>query len=376
MIVDGGSTDGTVDVIRRYEEHLAWWVSEPDEGQTDAINKGIERTSGEVVAYINSDDYFLPGAFDRAIELLESTDAMYVGGAVLDLDTEGRLTEIAMWRPEPPERYEEHFPRGRQWWLVVPFYLPQSSVFWRREVFESHGMFSRDLHYVFDGEFMCRLALAGEKLVLIPGEALSVRGVHEQQKSHEPLKFRREINTFPTRLRHSLTRWERLKLRPVVALHRMQVYSYRDQLGGRWLGTVAARLRVRPGSYASPVTCWSTCRRVSGPRSGPGIAAGASWATLGQVGDDHAPRVRPEGGDRLVERIGGDLLAGPQGPFVDEHPVAVAAEALEQLDAGFDGGQHLPVELEGHGGERAAETRKTSASSPSTSILQSLGAPN
>ena len=70
---------------------------------------------------------------------------MYVGGAVLDLDTEGRLTEIAMWRPEQPERSEEHFPRGRQWWLVVPFYLPQSSVFWRREVFESHGMFSRDL---------------------------------------------------------------------------------------------------------------------------------------------------------------------------------------------------------------------------------------
>jgi glycosyltransferase involved in cell wall biosynthesis len=236
VIVDGGSTDGTVDVIRRYEEHLAWWVSEPDKGQTDAINKGIERTSGEVVAYINSDDYFLPGAFDRAIELLESTDAMYVGGAVLDLDTEGRLTEIAMWRPEPPERYEEHFPRGRQWWLVVPFYLPQSSVFWRREVFESHGMFSPDLHYVFDGEFMCRLALAGEKLVLIPGEALSVRGVHEEQKSHEPLKFRREINTFPTRLGHSLTRWERLKLRPVLALHRMRVYSYRDQLGGRWLG--------------------------------------------------------------------------------------------------------------------------------------------
>ena len=52
-------------MIRRNEDHLAWWVSEPDEGQTDAINKGIERTSGEVVAYINSDDYFLPGAFDR-----------------------------------------------------------------------------------------------------------------------------------------------------------------------------------------------------------------------------------------------------------------------------------------------------------------------
>ncbi len=234
VIVDGGSTDGTVDVIRRYERHLAWWVSEPDEGQTDAINKGIRGTSGEIVAYINSDDYFLPGAFDRAIGLFESTDAMYVGGAVLDLDTDGRLTEIGVWRPEPPERYERQFPRGRQWWLVVPFYLPQSSVFWRREVFERNGTFSTDLHYVFDGEFMCRLALAGEKLVLVPGEALSVRGVHEEQKSSDPPKFRREIDTFPVRLGHHLTRAERLKLRLAAMLYRMRIYEYQEALPGRW----------------------------------------------------------------------------------------------------------------------------------------------
>lgn len=233
VIVDGGSTDGTVDIIRRYEKHLSWWVSEPDEGQTHAINKGIEGTSGEVVAYINSDDYYLQGAFDRAIELLESTGAMYVGGAVLDLDTDGHLTDIAVWRPEPPERYED-FPSGRQWWVVVPFYLPQSSVFWRREVFERNGLFSRDLHYVFDGEFMCRLALAGEKLVLVPGEALSVRGVHEEQKSSEPPKFRREIDTFPARLGHSLTRWERAKLPLAVGLYRSKIYEYRNELGRGW----------------------------------------------------------------------------------------------------------------------------------------------
>ena len=89
-----------VEIIRRYEDQLAWWVSEPDEGQTDAINKGIERTSGEIVAYINSDDYFLPGAFDRAIEVFEQQpDAKYVAGAVLDLDDDGHLTEMGGLAP-------------------------------------------------------------------------------------------------------------------------------------------------------------------------------------------------------------------------------------------------------------------------------------
>ena len=130
----------------------------------------------------------MPGAFDRAIEVLEEPGAGYVGGAVLDLDIGGHLTEMGAWRPEPPVRYER-FPKGRHWWLIAPFYLPQSSVFWRRELFERNGLFPEDLTYVFDGEFMCRLALAGENLALIPGEALSVRGVHEEQKSATPSRF-------------------------------------------------------------------------------------------------------------------------------------------------------------------------------------------
>jgi GT2 family glycosyltransferase len=242
VIVDGGSSDGTVEIIRRYERHLSWWVSEPDQGQTDAINKGIEGTTGEIVAYLNSDDYYLPGAFDRVIEVFEETDAMYVGAAVLDLDDDGRLTRMGVWRPEPPSRYED-FPRGRHWWLVAPFYLPQSSVFWRREVFERNGTFRRDMRYVFDGELMCRLALAGEKLVLLPGEALSVRREHPDQKSTDPEPTRRQIDRFPEMLGHKLTRSERIRLKLVLALRRRNFYERRDSVWaairqrglGRWL---------------------------------------------------------------------------------------------------------------------------------------------
>jgi glycosyltransferase involved in cell wall biosynthesis len=234
VIVDGGSTDETIEIVHRYEKELAWWVSEPDEGQTHAINKGIEGTTGEIVAYINSDDYYLPGAFERAVEVFQETDATYVGGAVLDLDTEGHVTKLGVWRPEPPSRYEK-FPRGRHWWLIAPFYLPQSSVFWRREVFQRNGMFRRDMHYVFDGEFMCRLALAGEKLALIPGEALSVRLEHENQKSSIPELSKAQIDRYPELLGDRLTRIERFKLGLTLALKRRGYYKARDEIRHRGL---------------------------------------------------------------------------------------------------------------------------------------------
>ena len=126
LIVDGGSTDTSVETIRRYEDRIDWWVSEPDNGQTEAINKAITRATGDVIAYINSDDYYMPGAFDTALATLDESGAEWVAGAARIVDEHDQpLREV--WRPEPPSVGELVWPRGRHWWLVGPWGVPQPS---------------------------------------------------------------------------------------------------------------------------------------------------------------------------------------------------------------------------------------------------------
>jgi glycosyltransferase involved in cell wall biosynthesis len=220
LVVDGGSTDGSAEIIERYADRLAWWVSEPDDGQTDALNKGLARATGEVVAYINSDDYYLPGAFDAAIAALSASDALWAAGAARFVDSADQVTEV--WRPGPP-------PAGRHWWILYPWGVPQAATFWRREAFERHGSFRRDMHYVFDTEFGLRLAFAGELPLLIDRE-LAVRVVHEDAKSWDRGPFDREERQLVSLYGPQLQRGEQAKLRLHNALKQAGVYRIRPAL--------------------------------------------------------------------------------------------------------------------------------------------------
>jgi glycosyltransferase involved in cell wall biosynthesis len=214
MIVDGGSTDDTLDVIRRYEDRLAWWVSEPDRGQTDALNKGLRRATGEIVAYINSDDYYEPGAFEQAVATLERSDAKWAAGRCRFIDLESG--DDHTWDPELP-------PKGRHLWVLGPWGVPQAATFWRRELFERHGHFRDDMHYVFDTEFGLRLALAGELPALVD-QPLAVRVVHDEAKSWDLEPFRREQRRFLDLFGPQLTRRERVLARVVARLEPTGVF--------------------------------------------------------------------------------------------------------------------------------------------------------
>jgi glycosyltransferase involved in cell wall biosynthesis len=219
LVIDGGSTDGTVDVIKRYEDRIDWWVSETDEGQTHALAKGLERATGDVVAYMNSDDYYLPGAFETALGALEGSDATWVAGAAVNVDEHGRkpATQDQIWVPKLPTDVER-WPQGRHWWMLRHWSVPQPSSFWRRELFETYGGFRRDMHFGFDVEFMERLALAGEIPLLLPEARLSVRVLHPAAKSYEVGKWEPEYRLSRRVLRHTLTWRERFFLRAGLIL--------------------------------------------------------------------------------------------------------------------------------------------------------------
>lgn len=147
FILDGGSTDGSVEIIRHYEPWIDWWVSEPDEGQAAAINRGLGRATSDILAWLNSDDLYCPDTlWVVAAAFREQPARQLVYGEGWYVDEQGQAVQ-------PCHFVRRQFTRT---YLVNKDPILQPAAFWRRELWEAVGPLNRDLHWVFDWEWFIR----------------------------------------------------------------------------------------------------------------------------------------------------------------------------------------------------------------------------
>lgn len=153
LIIDGGSTDGTLEVLQRYDDHIIW-ISEKDNGQTNAINKGLRMASGEILTYLNTDDLYEPGALLAVGAYFAGhPEAAWVSGQCHNIDERGRIIRRGV------SLYKNFWLRlGNYTVLQVLNFIAQPATFWRRCVVERVGYLDETLQYTMDYEYWLRIS--------------------------------------------------------------------------------------------------------------------------------------------------------------------------------------------------------------------------
>jgi GT2 family glycosyltransferase len=229
FVADGGSTDGSVEIIKSYADRLAWWVSEKDRGQADAIRKGMARANGGIVAWLNSDDYYLPGAVSSAVKTFQlHPEAVLVYGDMLAVDASGQTLNLLMYRQLSLED------------LLCFQIIGQPAVFFRREAYEQAGRLDITFHYMLDHHLWIRLARQG-RVVHVPQTWAAARFHPWAKNRHLAVEFGREAFRIlewakgQSNLSEPLSR---LKNRPLAAAHRVDARYLLD--GGRPFASLRA----------------------------------------------------------------------------------------------------------------------------------------
>ncbi len=175
MVMDGGSTDGSVEIIRKYAKYLAYWQSQPDGGQVDAINAGFRKATGEILAFLNSDDFLLLGAIQHMVALHEQYPqaAGWVGGGY-GIAQDGYIIQIRL----PPAKLE-HVELAN--WEENWFYQP--ACFFSAVIARQVGLFNPNYQNAFDFDFWMKISRLGR---LIPtSRIISAATVHPDAKTQK-----------------------------------------------------------------------------------------------------------------------------------------------------------------------------------------------
>lgn len=180
IVIDGGSTDESVAIIRKYAKHLAYWVSEADNGQSHAINKGFRKSTGELVNWLNSDDLLEPGALNTladAVRAVPGMDIFYGDYKAIDAYSN------TIYRRKAGPFHRPCLYWGRQ-------LSSQPAVFFKRSLLEKHGWIDEDNHFCMDTEFWIRCAMNGATFHQIK-RIIGLTRVHQDTKT---AKFQKQMN--------------------------------------------------------------------------------------------------------------------------------------------------------------------------------------
>lgn len=175
IVIDGGSTDNSVEIIKKYEDKIAYWVSEKDRGQSHALNKGFAHATGDIFGWQNSDDVYMPGAFRKVLEVFEKfPDKKIVYGNWYEIDENDNVIDRTYSAPKPriPHFSYEGFDSNLQ------------SMFWKREVFEKFRQFDENLHQLMDTDFLFSVILdQGVDIFVKTDSFLGAFRRHQDQKT-------------------------------------------------------------------------------------------------------------------------------------------------------------------------------------------------
>ncbi len=209
IIMDNCSTDNTLEVLRKYP-HVKY-VSEPDEGQSDALNKGFQRATGDIIGWLNADDYYLPGTFQKVNEIFSKapdTDAIYSNVRFINGAGE-HLHNLTSHRP-------------LKWLSLFYTFIQSTTLFFRREIVDSGILLDKDLNLLMDRDFYVRLLYGGYKLKYVDAYFAAFRW-HETNKSGIPVKTRRESTLEGLKIINKNTRWNLKSDKATIFLYKNTV---------------------------------------------------------------------------------------------------------------------------------------------------------
>lgn len=246
VVQDGGSTDETTEVLRRFEPALKLWRSEPDGGQADAINRAFHETSGEIMAWLNADDLLLPGSLAYVARYFAAhgdVDVIYGNRIMID----ERDGQIGTWvLPSHDDRA-----------LTYADYVPQETLFWRRRIWEAvGGNVDARFSYALDWDLLIRFRGAGAKMVRLP-RYLGAFRVHDEQKTTalqatgaiECDVIRQRVHGRPVLTREAFERVKPYLVRSMLADMRQR---FIDRLSVPRVAVQTVPMDVGPAPYANP----------------------------------------------------------------------------------------------------------------------------